>query len=97
MPFGFHDLVVLLGVLDADLGIFLLALELQLQIEQAELGVLEVLRLLLEAGVGEGLLECDAVNEERISDGASGDHLDPDEVLVEEVRVKVLDGSDNQF
>lgn len=43
--------------LDPDLGVVLLRLELQLHVEQSDLGVLVALGLHLEAGVGERLLE----------------------------------------
>jgi hypothetical protein len=68
LPFGLYDLIIFFGVVNSDFGIFLLALELQLQVKQAQVWVLEVFWLLLESSIGEGLLECDSIYKEGISD-----------------------------
>lgn len=76
LPLGVDNGLVLGNLLDAHLGVVLLGLELKLDVEAADLGVLERLGLLLETGVREGLLEGDTVDEERVGQGAAGDLLD---------------------
>lgn len=76
LPFGVDDGLVLGYVLDADLGVVLLGLELELDVQADNLGLLERLGLLLETGVGEGLLEGDTVYEEGVGKGTAGDLLD---------------------
>ena len=66
VPLGVDDLLVLLDVVDADLGVVLLGLELQLDVEEGDLGVGVVLGLHLEPGVGESLLEGHALDEEGV-------------------------------
>lgn len=95
LPLGVDDGLVLGDLFDADLGVVLLGLELELDVEAHDLGLLEGLGLLLEAGVGEGLLEGDAVDEEGFGQGAAGDFLDADEFLVEVVLVEGENGVDN--
>ena len=82
-------------MLDADFGVVLLTLELELDVQANDLGVLEGLGLLLETGVGEGLLECDTVDKQGILQGATGDLLDTNESVVEVVLVEGKDGVDN--
>jgi hypothetical protein len=50
---------------------------------------------LLETGVGEGLLECDTVDEEGILQSTTGDLLDTNESVVEVVLIEGEDGVDN--
>lgn len=56
--------LVLGGLGDADLGVVLLGLELELDREQQHAWLDEALWLLLEARVGEGLLEGDALHQD---------------------------------
>ena len=72
VPLRIDNLLVLGGIRQANLGVVLLALELQFQVQRQYFGVVEVLRLLLEAGVGKRLLERDAVDEERFTHGPCG-------------------------
>jgi hypothetical protein len=65
LPLGIHDRLVIIRVIDTDLGVLLLALQLQLHVQQTHIGVLEAFRLLLEPSVREGFLESDAINKER--------------------------------
>mmetsp|Transcript_1370 Transcript_1370/g.4189 ORF Transcript_1370/g.4189 Transcript_1370/m.4189 type:complete len:606 (+) Transcript_1370:131-1948(+) len=95
-PLGVDDALVRVRVRDAHLRILLFRLELQLDVQQQDLRVLERLWLLLEAGIGERLLEGDALDEERVHDGASGDLFHADEVQVQAVlRVQRRDGVDD--
>lgn len=64
LPLGVDDGLVFRDVLDTDLGIVLFGLELELDVQTDDCGVLEVLWLLLEASVGESLLECDAIDKQ---------------------------------
>ena len=77
-----------LHLLDPYLRIVLLALQLELDVQADDLRVLEVFRLLLEAGVGECLFECDAVDEHGVLERAAGDFFDADELLVQVVLVE---------
>ncbi|GIX65607.1 uncharacterized protein BcabD6B2_50420 [Babesia caballi] len=95
-PLGVDDALVLHGVLDEDLGVLLLGLELELDVDQQDLGVEELLGLLLRAGVGEGLLEGHALDEQRVAAAPTGDLLDANHVLVE-VSVEQHDGVDDHF
>ena len=95
LPLGVHDRLEVLHVADPDLGVLLLGFQLELYLEDDDLGVGEALGLLLEAGVGEGLLEGDPTHQEGVVDGASGDLLDADQVLVQEVGVQFLDCRDH--
>jgi hypothetical protein len=54
------------GVLNPELGIVLLSLELELEVEQQDLGVGDLLGLLLEASVREALLESHTLDQERV-------------------------------
>lgn len=62
LPFSVHDLLVIIRVFKSDFGVLLLGLELKLQVQDADFRVLELLGLLLEASVGEGLLEGDTLD-----------------------------------
>ena len=74
------DNLYLFNVVYADLGVVLLGLQLKLNVEQGDAGVLVGLLLHLEAGVGEGLLEGDAGDEEGLLEGSSLHLLDADHV-----------------
>mmetsp|Transcript_1025 Transcript_1025/g.3241 ORF Transcript_1025/g.3241 Transcript_1025/m.3241 type:complete len:391 (+) Transcript_1025:163-1335(+) len=63
VPLGVHHLLVRGHVGHPHLGVVALGLELELDVEQHDLGVLEVLGHLLESGVREGLLERHAVDQ----------------------------------
>jgi hypothetical protein len=67
------------------LSIILLCLELQLNVEEGNLGILIGLALHLEAGIAEGLLEGDAGYENGVLQGAALHLLDPDHVEGQEV------------
>ena len=82
LPLGVNNLLEVVGVLEADLGGVLLSLELKLEVQAENGGVLEALGLLLETSVGEGLFEADTLNKEGVGNGATGDLLDTDVVLV---------------
>lgn len=58
------------------LCVFLFALELQLDVEQQNLGIYVALGLHLKAGVAKGLLERNAVDEEAVAQVASRNLLD---------------------
>lgn len=88
LPLGVHNGLVFGHLLDADLGVVLFGLELQLDIQAHNLGLAEGLGLLLEAGIGECLLEGHAVDEAGLGQGTAGDLLDADELLVEVVLVE---------
>mmetsp|Transcript_77198 Transcript_77198/g.226426 ORF Transcript_77198/g.226426 Transcript_77198/m.226426 type:complete len:381 (+) Transcript_77198:378-1520(+) len=76
VPLSVDDGLVLVGVRDADLSVVLLRLELELEVEQQDLGVRELLGLLLEARVREGLLEGHALDQRGVGDRAAGHLLD---------------------
>lgn len=82
-------------MLDTNFGVILLTLEFELDVQTNNLGVLEGLGLLLETGVGEGLLECDTIDKQRVLQGTTSDLLDTDESVVEIVLVEGEDGVDN--
>ena len=94
LPFSVDDLLEVVGVLKTDLSGVLLSFQLEFEVKDENLGVVEFLGLLLETGVGESLAEADALDEERVSDGATSDLLDTDIFLVEIVG-EVHDGIDN--
>ncbi|GBE62301.1 hypothetical protein BOVATA_037940 [Babesia ovata] len=81
-PLGVDDALELRWVLDENLGIFLLCLEFQLNADEQYFGVDKLFRLLLGAGVGEGLLEGHALDEHGVPAASSGDLLNSDHVLV---------------
>jgi hypothetical protein len=84
-------------LVDADLGIVLLGLELELDVEAEHLGVLEALGLLLKTGIRKRLLEGDAPDEERVLHATAGHLLDADQVLIEVVLVEAEDGVDDHL
>ena len=59
--------------------------------------VLEGFWLLLEAGVGEGLFEGDAIDEEGVLECTAGDLFDAYELFVEVVLVEGEDGVDDHW
>ena len=83
MPFSVNNFLEVLGVLHAHLSVVLLGLELELNVEEQDLGVVKVLGLLFETSIGEGLTEADTLDEEGLSGRATGDFLDADILLVE--------------
>ena len=95
LPLGIDDGLVFRHLLNTDFSVVLLTLELELDVQANDLGVLERLGLLLETGVGEGLLECDTVDEQGILQGTTSDLLDTDESVVEVVLVEGEDSVDN--
>jgi len=83
LPFSVNNFLEVLGVLHAHLSVVLLGLELELNVEEQDLGVVKVLGLLFETSIGEGLTEADTLDEEGLSGRATGDFLDADILLVE--------------
>ena len=96
LPFGVDNLLVVLWVFKSDFSTVSLGLQLELDVQSQNLGVLEGLWLLLETGVGESLAEANTVDEEGVGDRATGDPLDSDVLLVEVV-IQVLDGVDDHL
>jgi hypothetical protein len=96
LPFGIDDLLVVLWVLESDLSAVSLGLQLKLDVQGQNFGVLEALWLLLETGVGESLAEANTVDKEGVGDGATSDFLDSNVLLVE-VTVQVLNGVDDHL
>lgn len=88
LPLSVDDGLVLRDLLDTDFRVILLALQLQLNVQAHDFGVLEVLGLLLETGVRESLLESDTVNEKRVLEATTGDLLDADQSLIEIVLIE---------
>eukprot|EP00047_Mylnosiga_fluctuans_P001742 m.221713 g.221713 ORF g.221713 m.221713 type:complete len:557 (-) comp10637_c0_seq1:26-1696(-) len=78
VPLGIDNRLVLLYVGDADLGVLLLALELELDVEQGDLGVRVLLGLHLKAGVRERLLECNTGHKRGVLERAALDLLHAD-------------------
>lgn len=97
LPFGVDNSLVVGDLLNTDFGIILFGLELELNVEADNLGLLESLGLLLETGVGEGLLEGDTVDEARLGEGAAGNLLDANQLVVQVVLVEGEDGIDNHL
>jgi hypothetical protein len=95
-PLSIDDLLEVVGILEADLGVLSLRLELKLDVEEDDLRVLELLWLLLEARVGEGLSESNTLNEEGVCDRATSDLFNADKTLVE-VTLEVLDCLDDHI
>ena len=84
-------------LLDPDFGVVFFAFELEFDAQADNLGILEAFGLLFEAGVGEGFLESDAVDEEGVLEGAASDFFDADEFFVEVVLVEGEDGVDDHY
>ena len=68
MPFSVHNFLEVFGIRQTDLSAVFLSLQLEFDVQREYLGILELLWLLLETCVGEGLLEADSFNEEGVSD-----------------------------
>lgn len=66
LPFGIDDRLVFRYLVDPDFGIVFFGLEFEFDVEAEDFGVLEGFRLLFESGVGKGLFECDALDEEGV-------------------------------
>ena len=96
VPLGIDNSLEVLGVINTHLSVILLGLELKLDVEDGNLGGDEAFGLLLETGVRESLLEADTVDEERVSDGATGDLLDTNVRLVE-VLIEIEDGGHDEL
>lgn len=97
LPFGVDNSLVVGDLLNADFGIVLFGLELQLNVQADNLGLLESLGLLLETGVREGLFEGDTVDEARLGEGAAGNLLDANQLVVQIVLVEREDGVDHHY
>lgn len=87
LPFGIDNSLVLGNLLDANLGVVLLTLQLQLNVETHNLRVLEELGLLLETSVGECLLESDTVDEKGLLKTTTSNLLHTNQLLVQVVLV----------
>jgi hypothetical protein len=72
----------IINIADSDFSIFLFGFEFKFDLEDDDLGIGELLRLLLETSIGEGLLEGDSANQERIIDGTAGNLLDTDQFFI---------------
>mmetsp|Transcript_16135 Transcript_16135/g.22975 ORF Transcript_16135/g.22975 Transcript_16135/m.22975 type:complete len:252 (+) Transcript_16135:523-1278(+) len=95
LPFGIDYALVFLRILDSNLGVLLLGLEFQFDVEEEDFGIGEFLGHLFESGVGKGFLEGDALDEEGLSDVSTGNLLDGHEGLdlVQSSRgIEALDG-----
>ena len=97
LPLGVDDGLILGHALHAHLGVILFRFQLELDVQADDLGVGEDFRLLLEAGVGKGLFEGDAVDEERVLQAAAGDLFDADEGFVEVFLVERENGVDHHW
>ena len=96
LPLGVNNSLEIIRVLKPDLSAIFLGLELKFEVQAENLGVIsEALRLLLETCVRESFLKADSLDEEGVSDGASGDLLDADVLLVKGLLVDGLDGVDD--
>ena len=95
LPLGVDNGLVLRHLLNTNLRIVLLTLQLQLHVETHDLGILEVLWLLLKTGVGESLLEGNAVDEERILKTTAGDLLHTDQFLIQVILIQRQNGIDH--
>lgn len=95
LPLGVDNGLVFGHVVDPDLCVVLFRLELQLDTEADNLGVLERLWLLLEAGVGKCLLESDTLDQQAVLHRATGHLLDANQALVQVVLVQRADGIDD--
>jgi len=93
-PLSVNNFLEVFGVLESDFGVISLGLELKLDVEEENSGVLEGLGLLFESGVGEGLLEADTSDELGVSGRSTGDFLNTNVLLVV-VTIDGLDGVDN--
>lgn len=67
-PFCVDDGLEVVDIADPDLRVFLLALELELDFQDDDLGIGEFFWLLLKACVGEGLLEGHTRDQEGVVD-----------------------------
>ena len=84
LPFSINDSLEVIRVLKSDLSAIFLSLKLKLKVQAENLGVVsKAFGLLLETSVGESLPEADTLNNHGVCDGATGDLLDTDIVLVE--------------
>lgn len=83
------------NLLNPNLGVVPLGLQLELDVQTADLRVLERLGLLLESGITERLLERDTLHQKRILHTSSRDLLDTDERLVQIGLVEREDGVNN--
>lgn len=88
LPLGIDDGLVFGDLLHTNLRIILLALQLQLDIQTHNLGVLEVLGLLLETGVGESLLESHTVDEKGVLETTTGHLLHTNQLLVQIILIQ---------
>ena len=68
IPLSINNLLEIFWIVDPDLGIILLSLEFELNVQNCNHWILEFLWLLLETSVGESLLEGDSLDKERVSD-----------------------------
>lgn len=84
-------------LLNANLGVVTLRLQLELNVQRHNLGVLEALGLLFESSVTEGLLERDSLDEQAVLHASSGHLLDSDERLVEVGLVQSEHGVDDHL
>mmetsp|Transcript_1348 Transcript_1348/g.2651 ORF Transcript_1348/g.2651 Transcript_1348/m.2651 type:complete len:297 (-) Transcript_1348:464-1354(-) len=93
LPLCVNNTLVQGRVFDADLSVLLLALQLQLNVEQKHFRVHNALGLLFKSCVGKCLLESNTVYEHRFCDGATGDLFDANHLHVPVVLVKLVNSS----
>ena len=93
-PFSIDDFLEVLGALKSNFSIVSLCFMLELNIHDRNFRVFEALWLLFKSSVGECLTEAHTFDEEGVSDGAAGDFLDSNVLLVH-VFVEVHDGVDD--
>lgn len=88
LPLGIDNGLVFRDLFNTDLRIIPLALQLQLDVQTDNSGLLEVLGLLLKAGIGEGLLKSDAIDEERVLESTTGNLLHTDQLFIKVVLIQ---------
>lgn len=76
VPFSIHNGLVVIRIAYPHLCIIFFSLELQLEIQKQNLGVLKALWLLLKTGIGKAFLEANTFNKHRIRDRSTCDLLD---------------------
>lgn len=81
-PLGVDNFLEIFGLVQSDFRVVLLSLQLEFDVEAEDLGALETLGLLLEAGIGESLAESDSLDQEGVLDGAASNFLDANVLFV---------------
>mmetsp|Transcript_11729 Transcript_11729/g.35738 ORF Transcript_11729/g.35738 Transcript_11729/m.35738 type:complete len:224 (-) Transcript_11729:664-1335(-) len=92
IPLGIDDCLILFGRCNSDLCVLLLRLELQFNIQQNDLWIYKLLRLLLKARVGKGLLKSHTLHEHRVHNATTLHFLDSDQS-----QIKILVQRENRI